>query len=277
MKTLKLYIFLILCVSAVYTKMALGQSWEPVSRLPIQGRVEFVAVHPAHSDFLFIGANGNLYASYDQGKNWKRLIGLGGSDAKINRLYFDRDRMFLLSSEGLFESKTNGKNWKKIFRGRGKEENNVLSLSRDPKNPKKIYLGTAGGLYLSQDNGRTFQKEANELSRQLIQSIETDYDNGELFIAGERGLYRMIQHRNRLDRVYVTHAPEKFETESEVGNNPNLEISQGEQVRTILITNRPSPALVIGTQKGVLISEDEGNQWERLPLSGLRDTQILDL
>lgn len=251
--------------------------WQPIPHIPAQGKIDFVAAHPTNSRLLFIGTSGNLYASFDQGKHWKRSMGLG-TDAKINRLYFEQERIFLLTSKGLFESKNEGKSWKKIFRGRGQNENDVLSLSRDPQDLKKLYLGTGGGLFLSQDNGRTFQKETNELSRQLIQDMKVDSENNELFIASEKGLYRIVSHRNRWDRVYITHSPEKPEMEFEVGDDPDLEISrERDQINALIVTDHPSSIVAIGTKTGVWVSEDEGSRWERLPLSGLLNTQILDL
>ncbi len=269
-----------MCFAAVYTKSAFGQSWQPVSHVPIQGKTDFVAVHPANSNLLFIGTNGDLYASFNQGKNWRRLMGLG-THAKINRLYFEGNRMFLLSSEGLFESTNQGKNWKKIFQGYRKNKSNALSLSRDPQNPKMLYLGTEGGLFLSPDDGKTWQKETNELARQLINKLETDHENNELFIATERGLYRSFPYRNQLDRVYVTRNqinPEEIESDSEVADDPDLEIStHHDLIQAIVVTHYPLSVVAIGTQNGVFVSEDEGNRWERLPLSGLQSTNILDL
>ncbi len=304
-----------LCFAAVYTKFAFGQScpsatlkqnlnfsqsagtvitsnkydnnssmvshgWQPISHVPIQGKADFVTVHPADSNLLFIGTNGNLYASFNQGKDWKRLMGLG-ANAKINRLYFEENRMFLLSSEGLFESTNQGKDWKKIFQGRQKNESNMLSLSRDPQNPKTLYLGTEGGLFVSRDAGKTWQKETNELAHQLIHGLETDRENSELFIATEKGLYRSLPHRNQLDRVYVTKnqiGSEEIDLDSEVADDPDLELStHHDQVQTIIVTNYPLSVIAIGTQNGVFVSEDEGNHWERLPLSGLQSVNVLDL
>ena len=269
-----------LWIFAVYTKTAFGQSWEPVPHVPAQGAAEFVAVHPVNANTLFIGTGGNLYASFNQGKDWKRLFGLG-SKAKVNRLYFDADRMFLLTSEGLFESKNEGKNWKKIFQGRKNGGGNALSLSRDPQNRNLLYLGTEAGLFLSHDNGRSWQKETNELARQLIRALETDRENRELFIAGEKGLYRVIPHQNRFDRLYVTRTrttPEETNLGIELTDEFDSEIpAEQNQIHTIVITQHLSPVMAIGTQEGVFVSEDEGNRWERLPLSGLRDTNILDL
>ncbi|MBI4358576.1 MAG: hypothetical protein HY584_04685 [Candidatus Omnitrophica bacterium] len=257
-----------------------SHGWEPIARLPLQGETQFVAVDPGNSNALFIGINGKLYASFNQGKDWKQLLGLGW-DTKMNRLYFDDDRMFLLTSEGLYESRNQGNKWNRIFRGQ-KAEKNALSLSRDPYHKKILYLGTEGGLFQSQDNGRTWRKETNELARQFIHTLEVDRENKEVFIASEKGLYRAIPRRKRLDLLYVTHrrsTPDEIEAKTaEVANELDLEIpTERGGIQAIVITHDPFPVVAIGTGNGVFISEDEGNHWERLPLSGLRSKQILDL
>ena len=277
-KSLSLFLIYGFCCAAVYTKTAFAQGWQPVPHVPIQGSAEFLVAHPQNPDLLFIGTGGNLYASFDQGKNWKQLIGLG-ANAKVNRLYFETGRIFLLSSEGLFESQDQGKNWKKIFGGAGSEESNVLSLSQNPHGLDSFYLGTSGGLFASHDNGKTWRKEANELARQFIYALKTDSENEELFIAAEKGLYRILP--NRFEQVYETRSRtnlEQSKAEIEAGVDSDLETETGkDQIQTIAMADSPSSTLAIGTQKGVWVSEDEGNHWERLPLSGFQSLNILDL
>ncbi|MBI1978112.1 MAG: hypothetical protein HYS55_05115 [Candidatus Omnitrophica bacterium] len=276
---------IVLCASAVYTKMAFGQSgpsaapngWQPLSHLPIQGHAEFVAIHPKNPNALFIGAQGNLYASFNHGKDWKQLIGLG-TNATIHELYFDKNRVFLLTSQGLFESKNEGKNWKQVFRG-NKLESNVLSLRQDANNPSVFYLGTEGGLFQSRDGGRTWPKETNELAHQHIRRLEIDPDTNELFIASDRGLYRMIPDKRSFERIYITNTPEEIEeSDFDVANELEIELSPDEErVQSITLAREPLSIVAIGTPNGVWFSEDEGNHWERLSLNGLLDTQIIDV
>lgn len=268
-----------LLIGEVYTKTAFGQSGETAGRIPFQGKAEFITANPFEPEMLFIGAAGTLYISKDQGKNWKRSIGLG-SNAKINQLHFEPDRAFLLTSEGLFESSRPEGNWKKIFQGRQNGENNTFSLSRDPSEVDTIYLGTAGGLFVSRDNARTFRKETGRLARERIQELKADPDNQELFIVSDRGLYRLLTRRKQLDHVYFSRraASETLETELDLAGEFDLDLSNDpDEIRAIALSGEPPSAVAIGTRSGVWVSEDEGNHWKRLPMSGLTDTDILDL
>ena len=280
MKRLKIYILVFLYVlpllGAVYTKCAFGQSWQTVPYLPPNEQTKFIAVHPEKSALSFLATNGNLYASINHGKDWKQVLRLG-PNTEIYDLHFDHDRIFLLTSGGLFESKNEGKKWKKIFSG-FQGENSVRSLIQDPARKNILYLGTERGLFISQDNGQKWEKTTRTFEHHLINKLKADTQNNELFVATNKGLYRMIPTQNRLDRVYVIRTtasleeledPEPEELE-ENSNSPGVG-----RIKTLLITPFSSIAMV--TEDGVLISEDEGNYWERLPESGLPKTPIIDL
>ena len=263
----------------VYTKTALGESWEA---LPLRGgSVELITIHPEHPNILFAGTHGDLYASWDQGKNWKQLFSLGPR-VKINRLYFALDeRLFLATSDGLFESKNQGQNWSRIFQGLNDRERNTLSLTQDPADEKIFYLGTEGGLFQSRDDGKTWAKDTNGFARKQIQTLLADSENNQLFIANEEGLSRVMTQTKRFDRVYQTkggidldiislETDETEETDSERARDLD-------QVHSLILASRPSAFIAMGTARGVFVSEDEGNHWERLSLSGLKDANILDL
>ena len=271
--------FVFLLSAQVYTKTALGESWEA---LPLRGgSVELITIHPEHPNILFAGTHGDLYASEDQGKNWKQLFSLG-SRVTLNRLYFASDeRLFLATSDGLFESKNQGQSWTKLFQGLNDREQNSLSLTQDPADEKIFYLGTEGGLFQSRDDGKTWAKDTNGFARKQIQTLLADPENNQLFIANEEGLSRVMTQTKRFDRVYQTkggidldiislETDETEETDSERARDLD-------QVHSLILASRPSAFIAMGTARGVFVSEDEGNHWERLSLSGLKDANILDL
>lgn len=272
MKTL---LFALLILGAVYTKSAWGQSWQPVHCLPPQQKVDWIAVHPEAPRFYFVASGERLYFSENLGKNWKEVFALRpGSD--IYDLYFDRDRIFLLSSEGLYESK-NGKKWKPLFSGINKQHS-ARSMIRDPHQKNILYLGTDGGLFWSRDNGRKWEKSWAPLHRSFIHHLQADHENNELFLAADDGLYRLLPAQNRLDQVYRLRSvsldeeeegdvPDEFEDEQE--------IKSVERIRKLLVT--PSSIVAVAMEHEILISEDEGNDWQRLSDSGLPKSGIRDV
>lgn len=267
-------IFLFTLFGAVYTKCAFGQSWQPIPYLPPNEQTKFIAIHPKKTGLSFLATSGNLYTSTNEGKDWKQVLRLGAR-AEIYDLQFDENRIFLLTSEGLFESKNEGKKWKKIFSG-FQNEKAVRSLSRDPGQQHILYAGTERGLFLSRDDGRTWEKIPATFERRFVHQLKTDSQNNELFVATDKGLYRMIPSQNRLDRVYVLRTTASLEDteDSESDFNENSD-DLAPRIKTMIVT--PSSVLAIATDDGILISEDEGNYWERLPDSGLPKTSIVDL
>lgn len=269
---------MIICLIGVYNKIASGQSWEAVPNLPLYGSVDLIKVHSMRSDFLFIGVKGNLYASYNRGKDWKHLIRLG-STAQIYDLYLGDKHMFLLTSDGLFRSDHRGFRWRRLFHGASRRERDVFAISQSPKNTDHLYLGTRGGLFESYDAGKNWQKVTGELASQAIQDMKLDGENNELFIVSDRGLYRSVPAKNQIDWVYVTRASvsseeEEFSDELEGLDEQSFDENE---IHGVVIAEHPVSTVAIATAFGVFVSEDEGNSWDQLPTSGLTNTNIADL
>jgi photosystem II stability/assembly factor-like uncharacterized protein len=258
-------------VAAVYTQVAFGQSWEPIARFPFHGKVNFISTSPKHADSIYIGAGGTLYATYNSGEDWKQLFSVG-TQATVNDLFIDDDRLFLLTSKGVFESRDEGRKWNQLFHG----ARDAHSFSIDPARNDVLYVGTETGLFKSVNDGKTWSRSSDELGRDFIRKMIHERENEELFIISTRGLFRSIPRKQRLDRVYHDSrvAPESL--------SRGLESEHGEErahggVHAVITTSHPFPIVAIGTKEGVWVSEDEGNFWEHLPTSGLRSTNVSDL
>ncbi|OGW80482.1 MAG: hypothetical protein A3G33_09730 [Omnitrophica bacterium RIFCSPLOWO2_12_FULL_44_17] len=276
-------LFLLIC--GVYTKFAFAQGWEILSQSPAHGKTDFVISHPENPDCLFIGWRGNLYRSDDAGKNWKTLTAFA-SELQMNHLVIQENRFFLLTSDGVYISEDNGGKWTKIFNGVNPNDQNTINISRDPKTPEIFYLATHGGIFKSNDNGKTWAAETNEFSREVVWDLKTDFENEEMFIASEKGLYRYISSRRQIDRIYYTQSVlsdlTEIETMEETENNGSGESNEALtrnpfRIQKILILPYPFSRIFIGTTRGVFTSDDEGNHWESLPQTGLLNTNVLDL
>ncbi len=276
-KLLFLTVLSILGISEVYIKTAFPQSWELVSGLSSVGTIDCIYPSPGAPHTLLIGSKGVLYSFHPERKSSEALIDLGPNAEIWDVQIMDR-RIFLLSSEGLFESNDLGKNWSNTFRGTNEKERNVFHISRDPHQSNVLYLGTEGGLFKTEDGARTWYPETSELKNQSIWALKTDAQNQELFAAGEKGLYRFLPRKNRLDRIYVTRPPVVMdETMMEDFEPQEFEGTREEKIYSVSLSHVPNSLLAIGTEKGVWTSEDEGNHWEALPKSGLQDSRIRNL
>lgn len=277
-KLLLLTVLSILGISGVYIKTAFPQSWELVSGPASVGTVDCISSFPDVPHALLIGSKGVLYSLQPERKNPKMLLDLG-RNTRIWDIHIMDSRIFLLSSKGLFQSDDFGSNWKNVFRGANEKERNVFHISRGPHQSNVLYLGTESGLFKSEDDGGTWHPETNELKNQSIWALKTDVQNQELFVAGEKGLYRFLPRKNRMDRIYITRPPIVMdETLLEETFEPaELERTREEKIYSVSLSPLSNSLLAIGTEKGVWTSEDEGNHWEALPKNGLQDSRIRNL
>jgi photosystem II stability/assembly factor-like uncharacterized protein len=267
---------LVIAFYFLFLSPAAAQSWQALNYLPVQGKVDFITTHPANPNNLFIGAYGRLYSSLDSGKNWKELTSLG-TRVRINHVYFaDNEQIFLLTSEGVFESQNGGKSWTKNFSGLGKEQN-ALTLAQDPQHSNIFYLGTEGGVFKSENNGKTWQKETNDLARHAVRDLAADPENGEIFIASEKGLYRAIPRLDRLERVYTVQTSEVENTAEEIEEADFETVTKRDEISKVLVAPSFQNEIMMATTDGIYASDDEGNHWERFPMSGIGNTKALDL
>lgn len=90
-------------------------------------------------------------------QTWQSLNPGGGG--QIQDVVLDpnrRDRGFVLSDvDGLYYTEDGGESWHYALRGLA--GTNTLALAYDPKNSKRVYLGTTVGLHVSNDGGRSWQ------------------------------------------------------------------------------------------------------------------------
>ncbi len=259
--------------------LAQAQTWQALNRPPTPEKIDLITAQPDAAHNLFVGAGGRLYASSDDGKTWKESA-LFTPHSTVRQIYFtDVSNMFVPTSDGLWSS-TNGKNWMKTFGGINPKEQNARAIGADSERTRHFYLGTEGGLFKSEDGGNSWFRETNVLGRQSIRHLQWVKDNGELFVASDRGLYRFIPKQRRLDRIYVTERPEGgVDTEeTEAAEDPEmLLISPSKEISSLLTLPSPRNDIVIADSDGIHASDDEGNHWTTLPSAGLGNAFVNDL
>ena len=128
---------------------------------------------------------------------------------------------------------------------------NVRSLAADPRDPRRVYLGTASGvLYRSNDGGVHWQRQAPGFPRR-----DCSLDN---IVVGDRGT------------VYVGFW-EIDGTGGGVARSSDggrtftvLKDISGESVRALALAPSDPHTIAAGTLTGVLLSRDGGRGWKRI-------------
>ena len=137
----------------------------------------------------------------------------------------------------------------------GPEGGSVRSLTFDPQNPDRIFLGTsAGNLYLSTDNGATwsrFARPGNSAEMVLDHIVIDPADPRKIFVAAwnaqrpdsDGDLFRSKDGGKTWEIVADLH---------------------GKSLRAMSIAAADSKVLVVGALDGIYRSRDSGETWERI-------------
>ena len=150
-----------------------GRTWKNHSDgRPWRRRVTLLYVDPDYSERMFVGTLAALFLTRDDGKNWRKCPGVAG---RALGLATDRNsprnkRTYVLGTDrGVFRSDDNGKTWRASRAGLA--DTALLSFAGGSSRkltrlyatvPCKVVRGRlAGGIYVSKDVGRSWQRCMN--------------------------------------------------------------------------------------------------------------------
>ena len=137
----------------------------------------------------------------------------------------------------------------------GPEGGTVRSLASDPKNPDRIFLGTsAGTLYLSTDNGKTWSRLARlgSPAEMVLDHIVIDpADPKNMFVAA----WNAQSPNSDGDLFRSKDAGKTWEIVSDL---------HGKSLRALSVADANSKILVAGALDGIYRSHDGGQNWERI-------------
>ncbi len=159
------------------------------------------AFYVSGSYFRHFGPSGSfLLRSDDGGTTWDKLAPL----ESIAALVFDPTRRGVVRAigcDGFFQSGDGGASWQTAGRGLPRKlcTGAGLSLAIDPQEPRRLYAGTAEGVFLSTDDGATFRPMNRGLETAQITSLQIDPANSDHLYAGAagRGVFRWSAPQRR--------------------------------------------------------------------------------
>jgi photosystem II stability/assembly factor-like uncharacterized protein len=256
----------------IYKSTNGGDDWVKMG-LDSTERITRICIDPKNGDHVFVAVPGHLwnsdshrgvYRTLDGGKTWERVLYVnddtGCGDLAMdpsdgNTLYASmwqfRRKPWSFTSGGpgsaLYKSSDGGKTWKKLTNGLPAGTLGRISLDVSPANPKRIYAVVEhknSALYRSDDGGESWQYMNNSSNLTV------------------RPFYfaRIVAHPKDADKVYKPSLGLSF---SEDGGKTFTMIGgsvHGDLHALWLDPQRPRH-MILGTDGGVYISEDGGNDW----------------
>jgi photosystem II stability/assembly factor-like uncharacterized protein len=241
----------------IYVSGDQGRRWERLS--PGIGRrnlvVDNLVFHPNDPNTLFAacwelkGSQGWLFKSEDGGKTWISLS-LGAYHSAVRAIAIapsEPDVIALGISEGVILSSDGGKSWERISRGY-RSLHNVESMAFDPRDSKKLYVGTWRLGFRTQDRGAKWEPihEGMSFDSDMF-SLLVNPDNPQILYASAcTGIYRS-DSAGTIWKKLAAGLPK-----------------DANRTRTLLIDPVDSSTLYAGTTVGLFISKDGGASWTRL-------------
>jgi len=261
----KIRIGMFVCAIFLFMRPAYpsARQWECISGQHTE--VTCAALHPAKPAVIYMGSRNALYVSEDAGLSWRPALFLKGPGVYFSAVIFhprDARAIFACTQAGLFRSLSEGKNWERIFKGRSSLQSQCLciALSRE-----RIYLGTGDGLFISGDEGRTWQKSGFGSGNQRIYSIVCSPDDpGTVYAAASSGVFKSNDEGSHWQRTFFVSTGSRQE-QNGTENNTEADSEEPEEVgvilRSICIDRQHPRTLYLATSGGLYYSNDNGEQW----------------
>lgn len=254
----------------VYRSTDQGRTWKNVG-LAATRQIGAVRVHPQNPDLVYVAASGDrwkgtadrgVYRSSDGGKSWQHVLKgdnltTGAIDLSMDPtnpriLYaamWDHQRVpWMVRSggpgSGLYKSTDGGDTWTRLSEGLPKLLGKIgVAVSADPERVYAIVEADSGGLYRSDNQGRTWRRTTGD---RLIQTrswyymhITADPKNADVVWISNAPLLKSIDGGRSFQNVQATH-----------GDNHGIWINPSN-----------TDYLINANDGGVSVSLDGGKSW----------------
>ena len=249
--------------------------WEDISRGNVN--MQCILTGPENTKIIFAGSAGNVFKTNDSAESWRRVLRVASENRKVNRLFYNPSNpniVYAATGNGLYRSNDFGERWVRVFKGRNKDEAECISLA---VLPDAIFLGTRGGLFISRDNARNWNKQDGIIGSVPILSIDFDTrENNYIYLVSINGVLRSSDSGKSWEKVFLMHAVENDSQEAEDTENQDAP-ERYSDMRFLKIDPQHADYLYLATAKGVYKSIDRGKSWSKLSESGLLSRDVLML
>jgi hypothetical protein len=240
----------------------------------LQGR-KLLSVGSDETDgqVAWVGTDGGIFRK-DFSKNapWQKIVLEDVAEVRVNRIEFSPYVSFgyAATSKGVYEIDPVSLVTRKIYSSNQDVENECLSVAVDAN--QNIYVATKAGLFAKSGKGNRWTKSVTVLGDKAISSV---YAAGmTIYAAASEGLYQSMDRGKTWKKVFSLNEgrEETVEDEEDVGEDDTLD-----RIHAV-IGEKGAPSIIyLATSMGGFKSQDNGETWEPLPLTGLDSKDILDL
>ncbi|HEX3579172.1 MAG TPA: hypothetical protein VHY33_11475, partial [Thermoanaerobaculia bacterium] len=226
-----------------------GKTWKLINNGMVLDTDMFsITIDRYNPDKVWVSTCGWVYATPNRGENWTRYRD-GFNNRRIHDIELDPcdpDTIFAGSVAGLYRSHDGGKSWYTI----SDESLVVNTIALHPQRPGRVILGVEGdGVYISNDNAKTFTRTCDGLRNLTITSIAAD-------AAQPKNVYAAVAFGGSSSGIYRS---------ADAGATwKKLPTNDLPQILSLVITEDAEVKFVAGTEKGFFWSAD-GETWSQAP------------
>jgi photosystem II stability/assembly factor-like uncharacterized protein len=247
-----LVIFAWLGVFAGLASSAGAQSWVPVG--PPGGDVRSLAAHPVVPEIVYLGtAGGVLYRSEESGRSWRRLEpGFPLHGMSLDDIVVAPDGVVYVGywalrggGGGVARSDDGGRTFT-VLPGISGEAVKALALA--PSDPQTVVAGTLGGVFRSQNGGRSWRRISAEDQPELrnVNSIAIDPGDPNTIYAG------------------TWHLPWKTTDGGRTWRSIHTGIINDSDIMTLTFDRRSPRTLYATACSGIYRTKDAAGRWTKV-------------
>lgn len=220
-----------------------GLSWDRMSLPEDSSAVRGFAVCRSDPDRMVAATLTGVFASGDQGSNWKQVG--GDTLLKAESVAMDPEDCGILYVGTWrlgYRSEDFGQTWQQLHTGMPLDSD-IFSVTLDPGNPEIVYAGACSGVYRSGNRANAWKRLRLIPERLSIRA------------------HVMLVDPVRTHRVYAGTTEGLFVSEND-GANWRRITSKDLSVNAVAVDPSNSSTLLVGTEyQGVVRSEDGGKTW----------------
>jgi photosystem II stability/assembly factor-like uncharacterized protein len=215
-------------------------------------KINDLVLHPDDSEILFAATDGGIFQSLDAGENWEAKF----DDQAIQVLRFSAPNPDILYASGksvILRSRTRGSEWSAVWENALPAITTLFSLNTEPE---FLYSGTQNGLYKSFNGGRNWVLDPVLKKIPLDAIFVNPSSPSEIYAGSGSDIYSSHDGGDSWEKLSSpTH---KFNEDS--GTSADIKITN--------IVRLNAKSLFVGTSSGLYFSENEGESWKNVDLSG---------
>jgi photosystem II stability/assembly factor-like uncharacterized protein len=276
-----------------------GANWKLINNGMVLD-TDMFSITFAHDDpdNIWVSTCGWVYNTKNRGELWTRFRD-GFNNRRIHDIEINscnRDKLYAASVAGLYQSDDQGKTWYVI----SDESLVVNTIALHPQRPNRIILGVEGdGVYISEDEGKSFARSCDGLRNLTITTIAGDPKIEKrvyaavAFGGASTGIYQSDDAGEGWKKLSTTALPQvlslavsendevKFVAGTEKGffwSTDGIEWTQAAPasfpIRVDKVLHYNPQRFFAATSEGVFTSSDSGKSWHRLAANDDRAADI---